>query len=167
VITGKLGATMRASYLRGGKLEFAGRTGGFRSYVDYDSTTGLEVIFVGNAITGASEVLRDAVSKLAAGGSVAVPALPALSDAAPDPKLVAAAVGDFRLENGTPLAVRAKNGALWANEWLLVPTTDGAFFSRRDYGLVRFVAGKDGAIERLDWTQNGVVYPAPRVKPNP
>lgn len=167
VITGKLGPTMRASFLRGGKLEFAGRVGGFRSYVDYDSATGLEVIFVGNFITGASEMIRDAVPKLAAGQTVTVPALPALSATAPDPGLLARTEGDFRLVTGTPLALRVRDGALWANEWLLVPTTDGAFFSRRDYGLVRPIEGKDGTIERLDWTQNGQVYPAPRVKPAP
>jgi hypothetical protein len=46
---------------------------------------------------------------------------------------------------------------------VLLPTADGGFFSPRDYGKVRTVPGKDGAIERLDWEQRGEVYPAPRV----
>jgi hypothetical protein len=71
--------------------------------------------------------------------------------------------GTFLLGNGTRLVVRMHDGALWANEWVLLPTADGAFFSPRDYGKVRAVAGKDGAIERLDWEQRGEMYPAPRV----
>jgi hypothetical protein len=91
------------------------------------------------------------------------PALPALSDQTIDELELRRYQGDFRLENGTRLALRVHDGALWANEWLLVPTRDGAFFSPRDYGLVRGVEGADGRIERLDWTQGGTVYPAPRV----
>jgi hypothetical protein len=59
--------------------------------------------------------------------------------------------------------VRVRDGALWANEWVLLPMAGGGFFSPRDYGKVRGVAGADGRIERLDWEQRGEVYPAPRV----
>lgn len=163
VINGRLGAAVRASLVRGGKLEFGGRTGGFRSFVDWDSATGLEVVFVGNLVTGAAEQVRTAVPRLAAGEAPDATRLPELAATPADERTLQRYVGDFQLANGVRLALRLRDGALYANEWLLRPTTDGAFFSPRDYGLVRPVAGPDGTIERLDWTQNGVVYPAPRV----
>lgn len=166
VISGALGSA-RASLVRGGTLEFAGRVGGFRSFTDWDSTTGLEVTWVGNLQTGAADLLRGAVPRLAAGEIVQPPPLPALNTAAIDEATLRRFEGDFRLMTGTRLALRVRKGALWANEWLLQPTVDGAFFSQRDYGLVRPIEGPDGHIVRLDWTQNGQVYPAPRVTGEP
>lgn len=162
VVTGHLGASTRASLVRGGALEFGGRVSGFRAYADWDSTTGLEVIFVGNYLTGATDLFRDAVPKLAAGERVAPPSLPELAERPMSEQELRRYEGDFMLVTGIRLALRVRNGALWANDWLLLPTRDGAFYSPRDYGLVRPVAGADGRIERLDWTQRGTVYPAPR-----
>ena len=167
VVTGRLGAGVRASLVRGGVLEFAGRVSGFRAYADWDSATGLEVVFVGNYLTGATDLFRDAVPKLAAGEPVAAPSPPELADRPIPEQELRRYEGDFKLVTGTRLALRVRNGALWANEWLLLPTRDGAFYSPRDYGIVRPVAGADGHIERLDWTQRGKVYPAPREDPKP
>ena len=167
VVTGKLGASVRYSLVRSGKLEFAGRVTGFRTYADWDSASGLEVIFAGNTLTGAPDLLRATVPKLAAGEKVAPPDPPARSDRPVAEQELRRYEGDFVLENGTRLALRVRDGALWANDWLLVPARDGGFFSPRDYGLVRGVEGADGRIARLDWTQNGTVYPAPRVAAGP
>ena len=75
-----------------------------------------------------------------------------------------ALLGTYVLENGTRLRLWARGTELYCNDWPLVPTADGAWFSPRDYGLVRPVAGPDGRITRLDWTQSGTVYPAPRAE---
>jgi len=125
------------------------------------------VIFVGNVVTGAPELLRAALPKLVAGESVPAAELPALDPIAAAPDLLRRYVGSFKLENGVRLELRVRDGVLWANEWLLAPTRDGGFFSPRDYGIIRGIAGADGQIERLDWTQNGQVYPAPRVPATP
>jgi CubicO group peptidase (beta-lactamase class C family) len=80
------------------------------------------------------------------------------------PKPNCAAGRRFQLENGGPrLSVRLRNGALYSNDWVMLPTADGAMFSPRDYGVIRRVDGKDGTAERLDWLQGSQVYPAPRV----
>jgi hypothetical protein len=163
VVGGRLGASVRASLVRGGRLEFSGRVTGFRSYADWDSATGLEVIFASNLQTGAPDLLRDALPKLAAGETIAPPPLPERDDRAVDEKALRRYEGDFQLENGTKLRLRVRDGALWANDWPLVPAKDGGFYSPRDYGRVRGVEGDDGRIARLDWTQRGTVYPAPRV----
>lgn len=167
VVDGRLGPTVRASLVRGGKLEFAGRVTGFRAFADWDSASGLEIVFTGNLITGAADLLRDALPRLAAGATVAPPAPPVPADRPVAVEALRRYEGDFLLNTGTKLALRVRSGALWANEWLLLPTRDGAFYSPRDYGLVRGVEGADGRIERLDWTQRGQVYPAPRVTQSP
>jgi len=72
--------------------------------------------------------------------------------------------GEFQISGGGPrLSLHVRNGVLYANDWLLQPTADGAMFSPRDYGLVRAVPAADGSIQRLDWTEGGQVYAAPRV----
>lgn len=162
VVSGRFGPAVRQSLVRGGKLDFGGQVPGFRAYCDWDSSTGLEVVFAGNLSTGAPDLLRDAMPRLAAGESPTPPALPERATGAVAEETLRRYEGDFMLENGTRLRLRVHDGALWANDWLLVPTRDGAFYSPRDYGLVRGVAGADGRIERLDWTQRGTVYPAPR-----
>ncbi len=167
VVTGRLGSPVRQSLVRRGKLEFSGRTGGFRAYADWDSATNLEVVFTGNTQTGAADLLRAAVPQLAAGGSPLPLALPTLSQTPLDERTLRDYEGVFQLETGTRLIMTVREGALWANDWPLLPTRDGAFFSLSDYGQVRGIAGADGRIERLDWTQAGKVYPAPRVSDGP
>lgn len=162
VVTGELGESVRRSIAGDGTLEFDGRTSGFSAFADWDTTSGLEVVFTSNVITGAPQALRRAIPRLAAGVTLAPPSRPA-PGAPPGPETLARLEGDYRLENGVVLRVRTHDGAVWANEWILQPTRDGGYFSPRDYGMIRPVADPDGRITRLDWEQNGQVYPAPRV----
>lgn len=160
VLKGTLGRGPQLSYAGGGKIDFNGQGAGFRSFCDYDSTTGLEVIFLGNLHTGGPDLLRSAIPRLAAGESVTPAALPKATPRAAGE--LERAVGTFQLENGTKLVLRVQNGALWANDWVLQPLADGGYFSPRDYGTIRLVP-EQGKVERLDWEQRGVKYPAPRI----
>jgi CubicO group peptidase (beta-lactamase class C family) len=167
VAAGKLGAGVRYSYVRDGVIEFSGRTNGFRSYCDYDSASGLEVIFVGNLLTGAPDLLRAAIPRLAKGETVPPPAAPPKQTTPVTAAEVAAYLGTFALGNGIKLVMSVHDGVLYANEWVLLRQGDGSFFSPRDYGIVRGVPGDDGKMARLDWIQNGETYPAPRVAAAP
>ncbi len=90
-------------------------------------------------------------------------ALPALrSDQAPLAEL-RAWEGIYQIEHGPRLELRVRDGALYSNDWALVPAADGSLFSPRDYGVIRGVKGVDGKLARLDWTQGKDTYPAPRV----
>jgi CubicO group peptidase (beta-lactamase class C family) len=160
VVASKLGQGVQYSFLNGGKIDFNGQGAGFRSFCDYDSATGLEVIFLGNLHTGAPDLLRGAIPRLAAGQAVTPASLPKTTDRAADE--MGRAVGTYQLGNGTKLVVRVKDGALWANDWVLLPEADGAYFSPRDYGVVQLVPSS-GKVERLDWEQRGEKYPAPRI----
>jgi len=163
IVTGELGEVARVSWVRNGQLSFNGRVEGFTCYATWDSTTDLEVTFLANLVTGAPDLLRDAVVALAGGGRPPAIDLPALAATPLDAEAVRRVLGSYRLENGTVLRMWARGAQLYSNDWPLLPTVDGALFSPRDYGLIRMVAGDDGRIARLDWTQRGQVYPAPRV----
>jgi CubicO group peptidase (beta-lactamase class C family) len=163
VVTGRLGDTAKQSWLRNGRLLFNGQTSGFRAFATYDSASGLEVVYAGNVASGAPGLIQQAVPRLAAGETVSAPELPRLATALPPAAEIARLRGVYRLGNGTRLRIHVRNGKLWTNDWPLEPIEGGGFFSPRDYGIVRPVAGSDGRIERLDWEQAGQTYPAPRV----
>lgn len=166
VVTGKLGEGPRQSWVRNGRLNWNGSTNGFRAYADWDSATGIEVVFTGNQHSGANDLLRDAARRIAAGESPApVPALPTP---------VAANDADLRrheavyaLPNGPRLHVTARDGVLWANDWILVPIGEQRFHCPRDYAEVTVVSAADGTPERLDWKIGAQSFPCPRVDATP
>lgn len=169
VVSGRMGEGPRQSFLRNGRLNWNGSTNGYRAYAEYDSASGVAVTFAGNVHSGANDLVRQAIQSLVRGEKPAPPVLPA---AAVNPRRnrakVAAATlkgfeGIYQLGNGTRLDVRAKDGMLAANEWMLVPTSDSTFFSPRDFAEVRPIPGTDGKIARLDWKLGADVWPAPRV----
>jgi len=164
IVSGRLGDTMKQSWLRSGKLALNGQTNGFRAFADYDSASGLEVIFAGNVVSGAPGLLQQVIPRLAAGETVAPPPALPTAGAPPSAERLARITGVYQLGTGVRLRLHAKDGVLLTNDsWVLVPLEDGSFFSPRDYGLVRPIEGAGGRVERLDWTQNGQVYPAPRI----
>jgi hypothetical protein len=166
LVAGRLGEGARRSFDRGGRLDFNGRTGGFKAWAIRDSASGITACFLGNLASGAPDALKRDILELAVGHAVPPPVIPALATQPPAEAELRRWVGEFQIEGGGPrLSVHLKDGVLYSNDWVMLPTTDGAMFSPRDYGLIRAVAGKDGSIERLDWTQGSQVYPAPRVAP--
>ena len=163
LVAGRLGEGPRRSFDRDGRIDFNGRTGGFKAWVVRDSASGIAACFVSNLSTGAPDALKSAILRLAAGEAVAPPVVPALATAAPSEAELRRWVGEFQIEGGPRLSLHIRDGALYANEWLMLPTADGAMFSPRDYGVVRAVPAADGSVARLDWQQGTQVYPAPRV----
>lgn len=164
IVSGKLGPGPRFSYLRGGKLDFNGRTGGFKAWALYDSATATCVVFVGNVSSGAPDWLRSNIMRLVAGERVAPPTPPALRRDVPESEL-RRWVGVYQIEHGPRLDVRLRDGNLYSNDWVMIPTADGGMYSPRDYGIVHGVPGPDGRLVRLDWIQGSETYPAPRVGP--
>ena len=163
IVTGKLGENIRASFVRGARLDFNGRTGGFKAWALWDSASGVGAIFAGNVSSGAPDALKRDILRLVAGERVAPPALPVLR-AKPTPvEDLRRWEGVYQIEHGPRLDVRVRNGALYSSDWVMLPTEDGGMFSPRDYGVVRAVPGADGKIARLDWKQGSDTYPAPRV----
>jgi CubicO group peptidase (beta-lactamase class C family) len=163
VAAGGLGEGTRQSFVRGGKLALNGLTSGFRAFADWDSASGLGVVFLANVVTGAANFLRDGVPRLAAGETLAPAKPPTVSTQAVSAESLRKYEGAFQLANGVRLNLHVRDGALFANDWPLFASGDGSFFSPRDYGVIRPIEGADGRIERLDWKQGEQVYPAPRI----
>jgi CubicO group peptidase (beta-lactamase class C family) len=163
IVTGKLGPGTRLSYVRKGRLDFNGRTGGFKAWAMWDSAGAVEAIFVGNVASGAPDALKRDILRLAAGELVAPPSLPALRTEPMAEEELRRWEGVYQIEHGPRLELRVRNGALYSNDWVMLPAADGSFFSPRDYGIVRGVKAADGKLERLEWTQGTDTYPAPRV----
>ena len=68
LVEGELGQTAKQQLARGRtSWSWNGRTSGFRAFVDYGGESGLTVIFAGNVVTGAVDLLREAVPRLVAG----------------------------------------------------------------------------------------------------
>jgi CubicO group peptidase (beta-lactamase class C family) len=163
IVSGRLGPGPRASYLRSGKLDFNGRTGGFKAWALYDSATATSAIFLGNVASGAPDWLKSSVMRLVAGECVPPPVLPALRRDVGEAEL-RRWVGVYQIEHGPRLDLHLRDGALYSNDWAMIPTVDGGLFSPRDYGIVHGVPGADGRLTRIDWIQGSETYPAPRVE---
>ncbi len=163
LVAGTLGEGPRQSFVRGGVLDFSGRTGGFKAWAMWDSTSGVEAVFVGNLATGAPDQLKRDILGLAMGEPKAPPALPPPSPVRLTDEAMHRWEGVYQIENGPRLELRVRDGALYSNDWVMRPLADGTLFSPRDYGIVRGVSGSDGRLTRLDWVQGTQSYPAPRV----
>jgi hypothetical protein len=149
--------------VRQARLDFNGRTAGFKAWAMWDSTTDIEAIFTSNVSSGAPDALKRDVLRLAAGESVPAPSLP---DLRKEPLPLAELQkweGEYQIEHGPHISLRVKQGVLYASDWIMLPAQDGSMFCPRDYGRVRRIDGSDGKAIRLDWIEGSETYPAPRV----
>lgn len=163
VVSGKLGEGPRQSFAGDGDLDFNGRTGGFKAWARWDSTSGVEAIFLGNDATGAPDALRADLPHLVRGEPVAPLVFPELRHT-PAPEIeLRRWEGVYQIEHGPRIELRVRDGVLYANDWIMQPTADGGLFSPRDYGGVAAVPGAGGKLERFDWRQGSETYPAKRV----
>jgi CubicO group peptidase (beta-lactamase class C family) len=163
LVTGKLGEGPRQSFAGDGDLDFNGRTGGFKAWARWDSTSGVEAIFVGNYATGAPDALRGDLPHLVRGEPVAPLVFPELRKTPAPESELRRWEGVYQIEHGPRLALRVRDGVLYANDWVMQPTADGGLYSPRDYGGIAAVPGANGKLERIDWRQGSETYPAKRV----
>ena len=164
VVAGTLGETVSAQLLdEDGGLTWNGRTDGYRAFADYHAERDLYVAFAGNLLTGAGDLLRRDLPRLAAGEEVPLPVVPTSRAVAVDPEILRRYAGDYELRPGSPLTLTVENGEVRMSGWLLVPTSETTFFSPQDYGEITVVKDDDGAVTRLDWKIGDETYPMPRV----
>lgn len=158
-----LGRAVRENLLRRGNLRWSGSTGGFFAYLDHDSSSGLTTAFVGNLHCGAPALLRQAMPMLNSGRVVEPLVRPEPRLARVSERLLKRHEGRYDVGSNTGLAFEVRDGALWANDWPLWPTSDTTFFSPRDYGTVAQARDSTGAITGFTWSIGGIAYPCPRV----
>lgn len=164
-MAGELGAAAQMALRREEGLRWNGVTSGFRAFADWNAESDIYVIFAGNLVTGATDLLREDLPRLVAGD--AVPAA-----VAPTPQLVPLAVdalrefeGTYRSDWGREFAAEIRGEDLFFGDWILLPESPTRFFSPQDYAHVEFVRGADGTVERLDWIRGSDTYAWPRIAP--
>jgi hypothetical protein len=164
LLDGTLGDAARDVLVRAEGTRWNGRTDGYRCFVDYYPLDDIEVIFAGNLLSGALDRLREDVPKIARGEAVATPEPLALETVTLSAHALARYVGAYRLRPGFDIQLSVEGDILYANDWLLIPTSENTFFSPSDYGRIAFVFGDDGeTVERIDWTVSGQTWPCPRI----
>ncbi len=147
-----------------GGLTWNGRTDGYRAFADYYPEGDLYVAHASNLLTGAGDLLRRDLPRLAAGETLPPPVVPRALEVAVDPDLLKSYEGDYELRPGNSLTLSVEDGVVRMSGWLLLPTSATTFFSPQDYGEVTIVRGDDGAVTRIDWKIGDETYPMPRVE---
>ncbi|HET6700633.1 MAG TPA: serine hydrolase domain-containing protein [Gemmatimonadaceae bacterium] len=149
--SGDYGATARTALVRQSGLRWNGITDGFRAFADWDSTTDVTVAFAGNLFTGAADLIRRDMPRVARGEQLDPPVVPTVSlrpiGAAARARLAGVR---FDVNPSQPLRFDSDSVAL-LGDWLLFVTSDSTFFSPQDYATVRVVVGANGEVEALQW----------------
>ncbi|HET6337401.1 MAG TPA: serine hydrolase domain-containing protein, partial [Polyangiales bacterium] len=76
VVSGTYGAAARMALMRPDGMHWNGVTNGFRAFADWNAADSLTVIFAGNAHTGAIDLLRREIPRMAAGTAVMAADIP-------------------------------------------------------------------------------------------
>jgi hypothetical protein len=101
-------------------------------------------------MTGANDLLRQNIPKIVAGEKVAPPVVPKPKFVKLSDDMLEKYSGSYNIA-GSPMPVRARDGALYADEWILLPTSEDTFFSPQDYGTIKVIIA-DGKVTELDWS---------------
>ncbi|MGI9519104.1 MAG: serine hydrolase domain-containing protein [Pirellulaceae bacterium] len=148
LVNEEFGPTAKRRLLRGGRLGWNGITNNFRAYLEYDSQTDLTVALVSNQMTGANDLVRQNIPRIVAGEDVPEPQVPQPEFISVPAEVLERYAGQYDI--GGPMPVRFRDGALYANDWMLLPISETRFFSPQDYATVEVVLDDDNPVA-LDW----------------
>ena len=149
--SGRLGETVRANLAPSGTVSWNGATSGFRAFLDVSSGGEVTVAVCSNRVTGALDVLRRGLPRIARGETVDPAELPDFEPLEVDQEYLAAFVGDFSPRPGSTMRVRAGEGFLYVNSWTLVPTGPDEFHSPQDWACVEPDYDDEGRVTALRW----------------
>jgi CubicO group peptidase (beta-lactamase class C family) len=149
LIDGELGERAKKNLLRFGRLGWNGITNNYRAFLEYDAKTDVTLVMVSNQMVGANDLMRQNVPKIVAGEDVEIPTVPKPDFVKLPPDMLRRYAGRYNISG--PMPVRARDGALFANDWILLPTSETTFFSPQDYGTITVVLN-DGTPIAIDWS---------------
>ncbi|MDH3745812.1 MAG: serine hydrolase [Acidobacteriota bacterium] len=164
LLSGQLGS--RASQMLvndPGDLSWNGLAHGFRTFADYDASSGVSTILATNLTSGAIDRIRDALPRIAVGTDVPTPAPIEVNAVEVAREVLESYEGAYELGPGRSMELRVVDGRVRMREWLLIPTSETTFFSPQDYAEIEVVLDDNGKAVRLDWSIGGEIYPMPRV----
>lgn len=150
IVAGGYGESVQQQLVGENGLRWNGHTNGYRTFADCHAEDDVTVIFAGNMFTGAADLVRSEVPKLARGDELPLPVAPRvepfpMSDA--DRTRVS---GSYRLGSSDQILTFDSPTLATLGDWILVPTSESTFFSPQDYAEVTIVTGVDG-VEALQW----------------
>jgi hypothetical protein len=165
LLRGTYGARARARLVRAEGMSWNGITNGFRAFAVWSAADSLAVVFCGNAHTGAIDLLRREIPRIAAGAAVAPPAVPAVTPVALSAEQRARLAGDYDTGGGSVAAATFLSPSVMLfGDRALIARNDSTFFSTADYAPVTFVGASSGTVEAIQWGPGtwGAGEPGPR-----
>ena len=153
---GRYGKLIMAHYPPDKKLSWSGITNGFRAFVDHYPGEDLSVIFTGNIFSGAADLVRRAIPRIAAGATPEPVALPEAKAITLAPEKFRRLEGNYEInEDAVELEfIGGKGRMAFLGGYLLFPVAEDAFYSLQDYSKVKVIFDKDGSVEALKWGES-------------
>jgi CubicO group peptidase (beta-lactamase class C family) len=136
-----------------GDLSWNGVTNGYRAFADYEAGSGITVIFTGNRFTGATDLIRRDLVRLARGETVVPPVVPQATPYALSPELQRRYAGNYQINSPVALSFESPTFAM-VGSYPVFPTSDTTFYSPQDYLTVRVETTASGEVAALVWGEN-------------
>jgi CubicO group peptidase (beta-lactamase class C family) len=152
VVSGTYGPSVKLALMRPDGMHWNGVTSGYRAFADWQSSDSLTVIVAANSHTGAIDLLRAAIPRLAAGERVAPPQVPSYAAVTLSTDAQRRIEGDYDTGGGSlsTLKFHGPSLALFGDRALL-PLNDSTFLSTADYAKVVFSSGASGGVSEIRW----------------
>ena len=152
LVTGQYGATVRGMLLRENGLRWNGVTNGYRAFADYHPNDSLTVMFFGNVHTGAIDLLRRDIPRLAAGASIVPPVLERPASKALSEPVRSRLSGRYDTGGGSSNTLLfVTPGIALFGDRSLSAMNDSTFFSHSDYARVVITSAPDGGVQQIEW----------------
>ena len=139
-----------------GDLSWNGVTNGYRAFADYRAASDITVIFTGNKFTGATDLIRRDLPRLANGEVVAPPTVPQVRPYPLSADLQRRYAGSYMIGSPTPMTFTSPTFAM-VGSYPVIPTSDTTFYSPQDYLTVRVETDLAGQVAALLWGENRFV----------
>jgi CubicO group peptidase (beta-lactamase class C family) len=154
LVQGGYGESARQRLSAGnGDLSWNGVTNGYRAFADYEARSGITVIFTGNRFTGATDLIRRDLVRLARGETVVPPEVPRATPVAMSAELQRQITGSYQIGGPVQLTFVSPTFAT-VGSYPVFPTSDSTFYSPQDYLAVRVERNSAGAVTALVWGEN-------------
>lgn len=164
VLSGAYGAAARVALLRPTGFDWNGITNGYRAFADWHTGDSLAVLFFANAHTGAIDLIRRDLLRIARGETVPSPKIPSVTVVALSESARARIAGRYDVSGDSVRADFASPRLLLFGDRALLPISDSVFFSTADYAEVVFGPDSTGAVHQIEWGPDtwGTGEPGPR-----
>lgn len=163
VVDGTYGDLATSLLVKEDGISWAGLTGGYRTFTDYNKESGFYVIGTGNVLSGAVDLLQWDLIRIAKGEEVSVAVIPDHQAVSVDPEILRRYEGKYQFRPGVNFSFSVDRGEARMGSWILIPTSETTFFSPQDYSIINIIFSDDGTVERMDWISGDFVAPMPLV----